>query len=115
MKAGKSKPYFGLNIDDHTSFIRGGNINRKFGLDKEGSIFSPYQKPVNIIEVGLNFSEISIITSIANNFIGYNSSNIGFLGMTVLSLFFFMMPVADLYNIKLLLYDICVNYSSIYS
>ncbi|MAI88422.1 MAG: hypothetical protein CMF98_05075 [Candidatus Marinimicrobia bacterium] len=81
VKAGKSKPYFGLNIDDHTSFIRGGNINRKFGLDKEGSIFSPYQKPVNIIEVGLNFSEISIITSIANNFIGYNSSNIGFLGI----------------------------------
>ncbi len=104
VKAGQSKPYFGLNIDDHTAFIRGGNINSKFGLDKEGSVFSPYQKSVNIIEFGLNFSELSIVTSISNNFIMNNYSNVGFLGI----------PQKRTYSLRAEAYSKILNYNILY-
>jgi len=104
VKAGRSKPYFGLNIDDHTAFIRGGNINPKYGMVREGSIFSPYKNPVNIIEFGFNLSNIFITSSISNSFINNNSSNISFLGL----------PNQRTYNFRAEIYSEFLNTNMLY-
>jgi len=54
MKIGRALPNYGLRVDDHTSFIRGGNVNRTIlGLDKEGLLFGPYFIPPSILELGV--------------------------------------------------------------
>lgn len=73
VKAGKDLPAYGLNVDDHTSFIRGGNIRKK-GLEYEGLVFSPYLSSPGLIEVGFNVGSFNISQSIANRFINESSS-----------------------------------------
>jgi len=54
MKIGRALPNYGLRVDDHTSFIRGGNVNRTIlGLEKEGLLFGPYLNPPAILELGV--------------------------------------------------------------
>ena len=54
LKIGKALPNYGLRIDDHTSFIRGGNYNRTtLGLQKEGLLFDPYLTSPSIMEIGV--------------------------------------------------------------
>jgi hypothetical protein len=76
VKAGKDLPGYGLNVDDHTSFIRGGNIRKK-ALQYEGLVFSPYLSPPGIVEFGINVGNFNFSQSIANQFIN-ESSNGGF-------------------------------------
>lgn len=77
LKTGKDLPAYGLNIDDHTSFIRGGNIRKK-GLEFEGLAFTPYLDKPGLVEIGFQFNSINISQSIANTFInGSSSSGIG--------------------------------------
>ena len=57
LKVGKDLPAYGLNVDDHTSFIRGGNIRKK-SLLQEGLIFSPYLSYPGLLEIGFNFGDI---------------------------------------------------------
>ncbi len=53
-RIGKALPNFGLRVDDHTSFIRGGNYKRTtLGLEEEGLLFDPFLDPPTIIELGL--------------------------------------------------------------
>ena len=53
-RIGRTLPNYGLRVDDHTSFIRGGNFSRTLlNLDKEGLIFGPYLDPPLILEVGV--------------------------------------------------------------
>ena len=84
LKIGKTLPNYGLKLDDHTSFIRGGNLNRTQRLSNlpdsistvktEGLIFTPWVNLPAIIEVGYNLTnQISITSSLANGFI--NGSN----------------------------------------
>lgn len=68
LKAGKDIPNYGLKLDDHTSFIRGGNINNKM-LQYEGLIFSPYLLSPGMIEYGININNLYISQSVANRFI----------------------------------------------
>ncbi len=68
LKAGKDIPAYGLNLDDHTSFIRGGNIRKK-GLQYEGLAFSPYLSSPGLVEFGLNIGNFNFSQSIANAFI----------------------------------------------
>ena len=52
-------PNYGLGVDDHTSFIRGGNINKtKVGLnaDNEGLLFHPDGPVPTILELGIPVS-----------------------------------------------------------
>lgn len=54
IRVGRTLPNYGLRVDDHTSFIRGGNFSRTFlGLEKEGLIFGPYQDTPAILELGV--------------------------------------------------------------
>ena len=64
LRMGKFLPTFGLRLDDHTAFTRGGNPNE----DKEGMPFSPYSVTPGIIEAGMYISDIFITLSIANKF-----------------------------------------------
>ena len=84
LKIGKTLPNYGLKLDDHTSFIRGGNLNRTQKLKSlpdsitnvktEGLIFTPWVNLPAIIEVGYDLTnQISITSSLANGFI--NGSN----------------------------------------
>ena len=73
VRVGRTLPNYGLRVDDHTSFIRGGNFSRTIlGLEKEGLIFGPYLDPPAILELGVPmFGGLqwtsSISTSIINN------------------------------------------------
>ncbi len=54
VRVGRTLPNYGLRVDDHTSFIRGGNFSRTLlDLDKEGLIFGPYLNPPVILELGV--------------------------------------------------------------
>ena len=64
LRMGKFLPTFGLRLDDHTAFTRGGDPNE----DKEGMPFSPYSVTPGIIEAGMYISDIFITLSIANKF-----------------------------------------------
>lgn len=68
LKIGKDTPNYGIKLDDHTSFIRGGNLNNKV-LQNEGLIFSPYLTSPGMLECGFTFNNIFVSQSIANQFI----------------------------------------------
>lgn len=68
LKAGKDIPAYGLKLDDHTSFIRGGNIRKK-ALPIEGLVFSPYLAAPGMVEAGLYKGDFYFSQSIANTFI----------------------------------------------
>ena len=57
LRIGRALPNYGLRVDDHTSFIRGGNLGKtSVGLDgKEGLIFTPslHLTPPAILEMGI--------------------------------------------------------------
>jgi len=73
LRVGRTLPNYGLRVDDHTSFIRGGNFSRTLlDLDKEGLIFGPYLNPPAILELGVPmFGGLqwtsSVSTSLINN------------------------------------------------
>ena len=80
VKVGKLRPSYGLGLDDHTSFIRGGNINRTHGLVKEGLPFSPMRPPVNGSEIGFSGTDYILTGSILNGFLAGESGQAAFLG-----------------------------------
>ena len=73
IKIGRALPNYGLRVDDHTSFIRGGNYSRTtLDLEKEGLLFGPYFNPPAILELGVPMLgglqwTSSISTSIVNS------------------------------------------------
>jgi len=81
IKVGKMRPNYGLGIDDHTSFIRGGNITRTHGLLKEGLPFSPIRPTVNSAELGFFGTNYLLTGSISNAFLSGESSELAFLGL----------------------------------
>ena len=57
LKVGRTLPNYGLRVDDHTSFIRGGNLGKtSVGLDKEGLLFTPFLSLPAILELGVPIS-----------------------------------------------------------
>lgn len=81
LRLGKSLPNYGLRVDDHTSFIRGGNTNKTLlGLHSnvEGLLFTPsiYLAPPSIIELGVPISNALEWTgSISTSLIGSSNDN----------------------------------------
>ncbi len=71
MKIGRALPNYGLRVDDHTSFIRGGNYSRTtLGLEKEGLLFGPYFNPPAILELGVPmFGGLQWTTSISTSIV----------------------------------------------
>lgn len=82
VKVGRTRPVYGLTLDDHTSFIRGGNIQRTHGLLKEGLPFSPLRPPVNTMEIGIYRSDFLVTASLSNGFLGGEAAEVAFLGPT---------------------------------
>jgi len=82
IKIGKTIPNYGLKLDDHTSFVRGGNSSRSYiysGLVDEGLIFDyakDYKDPV-LIEIGTKINKkISLTSSISTGILNDNKENI---------------------------------------
>ena len=69
---GRTLPNYSIRVDDHTSFIRGGNLGKtSVGLDKEGLLFTPSLSSPAILELGVPISArlewtASISTSLVN-------------------------------------------------
>ncbi len=78
LRIGKFIPSYGLRLDDHTAFTRGGNLRMSYGLQKEGMPFSSYAENPGIIEAGMYISDIFITLSTANKFATGNESGYGF-------------------------------------
>ena len=82
IKLGKTMPNHGLKLDDHTSFIRGGNSSNSYiysGSVDEGLIFdyaSTYKDPV-LVEVGSKINKnISFTSSISTGIVDEDEENI---------------------------------------
>ena len=71
IRTGRALPNYGLRVDDHTSFIRGGNYSRTtLNLGKEGLLFGPYLNLPIIFEVGVPmFSGLQWTSSISTGII----------------------------------------------
>jgi hypothetical protein len=93
VRVGRTLPNYGLRVDDHTSFIRGGNINKtgylwddlnndgKFvklsAYNKEGLIFGPLLNPPAILELGVPmFGGLQWTTSISTSIVNSNSEEL---------------------------------------
>ena len=54
LRIGRTLPNYGLRVDDHTSFIRAGNLSKtNVGLEKEGFFFTPSKSMPVILEWGM--------------------------------------------------------------
>ena len=77
IKVGQSLPNYGLKIDDHTSFIRGGNVNSIFSGNEtkydEGLFFDVVSEPPVMFEVGSKLNSTYLSFSMSNNYITNNS------------------------------------------
>jgi len=70
IKAGTFQPNYGIRIDDHTAYTRGGDFFLLFtGGARQGLLYDPFYRETGV-EVGLNFSDFSNFTFSA----GKNSS-----------------------------------------
>ena len=82
IKIGKTMSNYGLRLDDHTSFIRGGNSSKTYvssGLVDEGLIFDyagSYEDP-NLIEIGAKINKnINLTSSVSTGILDHNKENI---------------------------------------
>ncbi|MFQ6615923.1 MAG: hypothetical protein ACE5HZ_04050, partial [Fidelibacterota bacterium] len=69
---GRKIPTYGLRLDDHTSFIRGGNLSLKHiagPREPEGMPFSPRVPLPAIFEIGLKFSDFFATASLSNPYV----------------------------------------------
>jgi hypothetical protein len=64
LKAGSFQPNFGLRIDDHTAYTRGGDLFLLSGAGNPGLIYNPYYTEVGI-EAGIYVSDWAFFTASA--------------------------------------------------
>jgi len=78
-KFGLSKPSYGLKIEDHTAFIRGGNIQLVQGNHREGMPFIPTLENVGLMELGFYFGDtfISVSRTIDGYILGSTETYVG--------------------------------------
>ena len=80
LRAGRMIPHFGWALDDHSTFVRGGNIKLKNGLNAEGMLFSPMRSTVSTLEGGLNAGDFFITASVSDGFVSGNTGSKTFTG-----------------------------------
>ena len=78
IRFGKTVPSYGLKLDDHTSFIRGGNMSLSYGLAKEGLPFTPWLTAPITLEGGLYFGNVFLTAGISEHFITSGSYGLSF-------------------------------------
>lgn len=67
IKAGNFQPDFGLRIDDHTAYTRGGDLGYLFQTNKRrGLIFDP-RFNITGVELGYNVDDVGLITASVGN------------------------------------------------
>lgn len=67
VKAGTFTPYFGIRLDDHTAYTRGGDLGVLFATGKrQGLIYEPRYN-ITGVEVGYNISDFGLLTLSAGN------------------------------------------------
>ena len=68
IKVGSFSPNFGIRLDDHTAYTRGGDFGLLFSKGTiQGLIYNPYYLE-NGIEIGANINDITLLTaSVARN------------------------------------------------
>ncbi|MBC8399878.1 MAG: hypothetical protein H8E14_00155, partial [Candidatus Marinimicrobia bacterium] len=83
LRFGKALPDYGLKTDDHTAFIRGGNLRQRYlKTTTEGLFFNPYIKLPAMVEIGIPFKEnLVFIVSTGNAFIKGTDPDYGFTDM----------------------------------
>lgn len=62
IKVGSFEPYFGLRIDDHTAYTRGGDMFLLFTGARNGLIYNPLYTEVGL-EVGYYFGDLVFLTA----------------------------------------------------
>jgi len=71
IKVGSFSPNFGIRLDDHTAYTRGGDFGLLFSTGRiQGLIYNPYYLE-NGVEIGANISDITLLTAS----IGRNKAN----------------------------------------
>ncbi len=86
VRVGRFLPAYGLRLDDHTSFIRGGNTGgiTQGGLGKEGFPFGPFTHGGGAIEGGSYLGDLHLSASLSNPFLpGSKTADPLFKGMTL--------------------------------
>ena len=86
VRVGRFLPAYGLRLDDHTSFIRGGNTGgiTQGGLSKEGFPFGPFTHGGGAIEGGSYLGDLHFSASLSNPFLpGSATAGPFFEGMTL--------------------------------
>lgn len=72
IKAGNFVPDYGLRIDDHTAYTRGGDMGYLFATNKRhGLIFDPRYN-ITGVEVGYNVDDVGLITASAGSPVSLN-------------------------------------------
>jgi len=66
VKVGAFEPSYGIRLDDHTAYTRGGNFGLLQGLQSVGLIFGPDYRDLGI-EIGSRFSDLFITADITNS------------------------------------------------
>lgn len=78
LRVGRFIPTFGLRLDDHTAYTRGGNLRLSHDLQKEGMVFSPYMETPGIIEAGMYVSDVFVTLSTSNKYATGSERGYGF-------------------------------------
>ena len=68
LMVGMAKPSFGLKLDDHTAFTRGGNIRLVQGSHREGMPFVPTLENTEIVELGYYMGDTYFSLGYTNGF-----------------------------------------------
>ncbi len=67
IKVGSFEPYFGLRIDDHTAYTRGGDMYLLFTTGRNGLIYNPLYTEAGL-EIGYQFGDLAFLTgSVGSN------------------------------------------------
>ena len=84
LRMGRTLPNYGLRVDDHTSFIRGGNLSKtSVGLEKEGLLFRPDLHTPAILELGIPIStKLEWTTSLSTSLIDQSQEKMNTLNLT---------------------------------
>jgi hypothetical protein len=82
-RVGRFLPAYGLKLDDHTAFVRGGNVRNLIvgGLTREGLPFEPTVHGSGIAEAGFYLGNWHISTSLSNPFVLGRPARANFQGM----------------------------------
>jgi hypothetical protein len=66
IKVGSFEPYFGIRIDDHTAYTRGGDMYLLSTGGRNGLIYNPLYREVGA-EVGYQFGDLAFLTASAGS------------------------------------------------